>query len=139
VTTPSAPGRRRERRLRACFGAIRERLLQAKPDDIAHRCQLATSNHVIGRLLADSGHSQAAIEPYRRALAHRELLVRDHPQDPRWQGDCGGSWYRLGEAFKNLGQDAEADEAFQKSMDYKRQAHAPVPGEIKQRLGEIHR
>ena len=108
--------------------AIYERLLQEKPDDIDHRCELATSNHVIGRLLADSGHSKEAIEPYRCAILNRERLVRDHPQDSRWHDDCAGSWYRLGEALKNLGHDSEADEAFQKSKDYKRQAHALEPG-----------
>ncbi len=119
--------------------AIYERQLQTKPDHFVHRCELATSNHVIGRLLADSGHSNEAIEPYRRAIAHRELLVRDRPQDPRWHDDCAGSWYRLGEALKNLGHDSEADEAFQKSMNYKRQAHALEPGEIKQQVAEAHR
>jgi tetratricopeptide (TPR) repeat protein len=119
--------------------AIYERLLQAKPDDIAHRCQLATSNHVIGRLLADSGCSKDAIEPYRSAIAHRERLVLDQPQKPRWHDDCAGTWYRLGEALKNLGHDAEADEAFEKSKDYKRQAHALKPGETKQHLAEIRR
>ena len=98
--------------------AIYERLVRAKPDDIACRCQLATSYHVIGRLLADSGHSSDAIEPYHSAIAHRERLVRDHPRDVRWHNDCAGSWFRLGEAFKNLGRTAAAVEAYQKSLVY---------------------
>ena len=66
-------------------------------------------------------------------------LASDQPHDPRWHDDCAGSWYRLAEALKNLGHDADAAEAFQKSKDYKRQAHALEPGAIPNHLAEIHR
>ena len=113
--------------------AIFERTVASEAGYTFMRCELGTSYHVIGRLLADSGRSSDAIASYRSAIEHRERLVRDHPEDVRWRSDCAGSWFRLGEAQEKLGRIAAAVEAYQKSVVYQRQVYAREPGEIKHR------
>jgi hypothetical protein len=80
-------------------------------------------------LLVDSGRPSDAIVPYKSAIEHRERLVRDDPRNVRWHSDCAGSWFRLGEAFENLGRIAESVEARQKSHVHERQVYAQEPGE----------
>ncbi len=112
--------------------AIFERMVRAKPEHRL-RCELGTSYHVIGRLLANSGRSSEAIEPYRSAIAHRERLARDHPGNVRWKSDCAGSWFRLGEAMESQGRIAAAVEAYQTCLVYQRQVRAQEPREVKHR------
>ena len=112
-------------------GDLYEQALRAKPRDPALLCSLSTCCHVLGRLHTDSGGLLESLEPYRRAIALREELCRLEPKSQRWQSDCAGSWYRLGEAMEILGRTSEAIDAYQKSLVHERRAYAQDQRDIK--------
>lgn len=74
--------------------------------------------------------NRRALEPYRKAIKHREALVHQSPENIKWQGDCGSSWFRLGEALEALGQITEAIEAHRTAVAHQRQVCAREPGQI---------
>jgi serine/threonine protein kinase len=111
--------------------SLMEDVKRVKVFDRYHQCQLATSYHVLGRILADGGHAAESIEPYQSAAALREQMSRDDPQNARWHGDCAGSFVRLGEAFEGIGRMRDALEAYQKGLLHQRRIVALEPSELK--------
>src|SRR5262249_4926623 len=63
--------------------ALFERLSARYPEDSTLLGYLAISYHVIGRLHADGGRPEQALEPYHKATAIREQSARSRPDDPR--------------------------------------------------------
>src|SRR5208337_2492231 len=66
-----------------------EQPLRNEPIDCGCRAALAATLHNIARILADTGRPAEALEPYRKAFEHREAIVRQSPENVKWQGDCG--------------------------------------------------
>ncbi len=67
---------------------------------------------------------------YRKAIEHREAIVRQSPENIQWRGECGSTWYRLGEALEALGRTGEAVQAHRAALAHQRQVCAREPGQI---------
>ncbi len=125
----SADALRDLRRAAECF----ERLDRAGALAAKDRGAQATVYHIIGRIQVNNHRPGEAIEPCRKAIAIREILVQADPENIHARCDCTGSWYRLGEAMEGLGRAADAVEAYQKCAAHQRQVYSREPGEIKHR------
>jgi tetratricopeptide (TPR) repeat protein len=88
--------------------AIRQRLLQDKPDDPARQYALATSEHQMGQVLMNASRLADAEPHVARAAAIRRRLVQDHPQEDSYQEALARIYVNLGMIYGNLHREKEA-------------------------------
>lgn len=75
----------------------------------------AAAYHNLGRVLVDRGRPEEAIPWYQKALALREDLQREEPDNPISPSDLGGTLLRLGLAHQMLREKPEALACFQRA------------------------
>jgi serine/threonine protein kinase len=74
----------------------------------APRSELAAAYQRVGDITRDIGSLPDALEAQRRALAIRERLASDHPEDPQIQGDLARSTHLVAAYLNELARPAEA-------------------------------
>jgi tetratricopeptide (TPR) repeat protein len=77
---------------------------------------LTNRYHVLGRLHVDAGRPEQALEPYHKALATHERLLRIKPEGSMRFSACAGTWHRLGEALMLRGRRSEAVDTCRQSL-----------------------
>ncbi|MFO0755782.1 MAG: serine/threonine-protein kinase [Byssovorax sp.] len=96
-----------ERAVAADALALAHLRVDARPDDMAARYDLAVAENAMGAAEEHGGDRKAAEESYRRALAAHQLLASRDPSNTEWQRSIGVVADRLGSLMMARG-DAKA-------------------------------
>ena len=117
-----SPGLLRVGRPTEAVGAGRDavRLLEgtaaAEPGKVEHRDDLAGVLLTLGDALRCSGSSGEARIAYDRAIAIREALIKEHPNDPKYRSHLAWSLSRCGLTLGDLGDPAGAPANARRSL-----------------------
>jgi tetratricopeptide (TPR) repeat protein len=93
--------------LRERHVALLQQLLQ-KSGDVEYRQKLVPAERYLGELYAFRGQIPAALEHYRAAVAHSELLIAREPDNSRWRYFSARARMDLANALLNGGRTDEA-------------------------------
>ena len=93
--------------LRERHVALLQQLLQ-KSGDVEYRQKLVPAERYLGELYAFRGQIPAALEHYRAAVAHSDLLIAREPDNSRWRYFSARARMDLAKALLNGGRTDEA-------------------------------
>ncbi len=93
---------------------IFERLVREQPHDPALQNELARAEHNRGILLAKENAGEAESH-YRKAVALRTVLVRDHPEQENYQAALAEDYQVLGQLYRQTNRVAEGSAIFAKA------------------------
>ena len=93
--------------------ALDEASLAGSPSAPRQRRDLSTSNIELGFALVSSGDPRAGLTAYRRALAIRQDLMRDDPNDVQAPRDVASALWYIGRAHNTIGNWTEAIASFE--------------------------
>ena len=104
---------------------IRQRLAQARPDDVGAQRDLARSYAKLGELALQTGDVNAATDAYQQKLNVYQRLAQAHPDEIGIQRDLASSYSKLGELAGQTGDIQAATDAYQQKLNvYQRLAQA---------------
>jgi tetratricopeptide (TPR) repeat protein len=103
------------------------------------RRNLATAQHSLGTLYHDCFQADRAVESYRLALAQRERLQEEFPDEVEYRCDLAGTCDRLGHSLERLNQREEALAVFRRAIEHQRAAVTLAPDQPRHRrsLGDL--
>ena len=93
--------------------ALDEASLAGSPKAPRQRRDLSTSNIELGFSLLRSGDPRAGLTAYRRALAIRQDLMRDDPNDVQAPRDVASALWSIGSAYNTIGNWTDAIASFE--------------------------
>ncbi len=76
--------------------------LSRSPNDLGVRAALADTWQALGDVTAGHGKPQDVLAAHQRSIEHREILVRERPEDLEYQKALALGWHRLGLAQSAL-------------------------------------
>src|SRR5262249_41525357 len=88
---------------------------------------LARAQLRLAQATAATGSKAQAIDGYLQGLSILERGAQNHPESAAYQEDLANAYHSLGVLYRDLGQIAQADRAFQNAMDiYRRSEPRPA-------------
>ena len=92
--------------------AIRERMVAQNPSVTLFQDRLASSHHILGVLLDETGDPEVPRDVCQSAISIRERLVEQNPTVTRYQRDLARSHFNLGNLLSRTGALAGAGQAY---------------------------
>ncbi|HSQ54869.1 MAG TPA: tetratricopeptide repeat protein, partial [Gemmata sp.] len=123
-----------------------KRFVEAHPDIVQYRRDLAASYHNVGYLEHKLGRSREALSYLAAARRIREELSDNQPENLDYQSELAGvlndvglAWYRLGQEKDDPSLYSTAEQLFRSARERQRKVSSDAPHVLRYRiLAEIH-
>ena len=107
-----------------------QEILKENPQHARARSELGNRYNTFATRSKTSGELQAALKYHQQALAFRESLVQDFPDDPTYLAELGGTINNIGVLLAQQGKDREALTMFERGVRYAAEAYGKAPQSV---------